>query len=98
MASALRAANAATSRQRTVACSPVASAARLKSPPMTDGPVLIVTGASSGIGAATARAAAEAGYRLVLTARRQDAGVFASKIVERPRSCKQSPLWREVLA
>ena len=35
-------------------------------------PVLIVTGASSGIGAATARAAGAAGYRVVLAARRED--------------------------
>ncbi|MGP7999033.1 MAG: SDR family oxidoreductase [Streptosporangiaceae bacterium] len=33
-------------------------------------PVFLITGASSGIGAATARAAAGAGYRVVLTARR----------------------------
>ena len=33
--------------------------------------VVIVTGASSGIGAATARAAAEAGHRVVVTARRE---------------------------
>jgi NADP-dependent 3-hydroxy acid dehydrogenase YdfG len=39
---------------------------------MADDPVLIITGASSGIGAESARHAAEAGYRLVLAARRQD--------------------------
>lgn len=38
---------------------------------MTD-PVFLITGASSGIGAATARAAAQAGYRLVLAARSTD--------------------------
>ena len=35
-------------------------------------PVFLITGASSGIGAATARAAAQAGHRLVLAARSTD--------------------------
>jgi len=35
-------------------------------------PVFLITGASSGIGAATARAAADAGYRLALAARSTD--------------------------
>ena len=37
-----------------------------------DDPVLAITGASSGIGAATARHAAQAGYRVVLGARSED--------------------------
>ncbi len=39
---------------------------------MADDPVFLITGASTGIGAATARAAGAAGYRVVLTARSED--------------------------
>jgi NADP-dependent 3-hydroxy acid dehydrogenase YdfG len=39
---------------------------------MADDPVLIITGASTGIGEATARAAADSGYRVVLGARSED--------------------------
>ena len=38
----------------------------------SDKPVFLITGASTGIGAETARQAAEAGYRLVLAARSED--------------------------
>jgi NADP-dependent 3-hydroxy acid dehydrogenase YdfG len=39
---------------------------------MADEPVLVITGASTGIGAATARRAAEFGYRVALAARSQE--------------------------
>ena len=40
---------------------------------MSDNRVLLITGASSGIGAASARAAAAAGFRVALAARSKDA-------------------------
>lgn len=40
---------------------------------MDDRPVMLITGASSGIGAQTARRAVDAGYRVALVARRRDA-------------------------
>ena len=39
---------------------------------MADAPVLVITGASTGIGASTARRAVQAGYRVVLGARSED--------------------------
>ena len=43
-----------------------------RTPPVPDEPVLVITGASTGIGAATARRAVEFGHRVVLAARSED--------------------------
>jgi NAD(P)-dependent dehydrogenase (short-subunit alcohol dehydrogenase family) len=48
--------------------------------------VLVVTGASSGIGLVTARMAAKRGARVVLTARNQEAPQQAAPVWDRARS------------
>src|ERR1700742_3479641 len=54
------------------AVAPVRGTGLDRTPGMADTRVFVITGASSGIGASTARHAAEAGYRVGLAARSQD--------------------------
>ena len=70
---------------------------------MPDDPVMLITGASTGIGAATARLAADAGYRLVLGSRSEerlraaadDLGGGGSRVLAQP--CDVS-VWEDQVA
>ena len=70
---------------------------------MPDDPVMLITGASTGIGAATARLAADAGYRLVLASRSEerlravadDLGGGGSRVLAQP--CDVS-VWEDQVA
>jgi len=59
---------------------------------MSDAPIAVVTGAHRGLGLETCRQLGELGYRIVLTARREEGRAVAESLVERGMDCRFHPL------